>query len=84
MRVAYGHGGSMTTRIEFAISLTPNWQKKDEVVRLARVAVRMVELGMDGFIFWPAGEGRERQVEVFAAEVAPAVRAAGASVTRSP
>ncbi|HEV8563935.1 MAG TPA: LLM class flavin-dependent oxidoreductase [Actinomycetota bacterium] len=46
--------------------------------------VRLVELGMDAFIFWPAGEDREHQVEVFAAEVAPAVRAGAGAVTRSP
>jgi len=45
--------------------------------------VRLVEIGMDAFIFWPAGEDRERQVEVFAGEVAPAVRAGTRSVTRS-
>jgi hypothetical protein len=30
---------------------------------------------MDAFIFWPAGEDRISQVETFAAEVRPAVRA---------
>jgi alkanesulfonate monooxygenase SsuD/methylene tetrahydromethanopterin reductase-like flavin-dependent oxidoreductase (luciferase family) len=32
-----------------------------------------IELGMDTFIYWPS-EDRERQVELFASEVAPAVR----------
>lgn len=44
--------------------------------------IRVVELGMDAFIFWPAGEDREHQVELFAVEVAPAVRAG--AVTRPP
>jgi alkanesulfonate monooxygenase SsuD/methylene tetrahydromethanopterin reductase-like flavin-dependent oxidoreductase (luciferase family) len=34
-----------------------------------------LELGMDTFIYWPSEE-RERQVELFAGEVAPAVREA--------
>jgi len=34
------------------------------------------ELGMDTFIFWPAGGNEERQIRAFAREVAPAVRAA--------
>ncbi|MDP9454969.1 MAG: LLM class flavin-dependent oxidoreductase [Actinobacteria bacterium] len=35
-----------------------------------------LELGMDSFVFWPKGplEDPERQVEIFAREVAPAVR----------
>jgi alkanesulfonate monooxygenase SsuD/methylene tetrahydromethanopterin reductase-like flavin-dependent oxidoreductase (luciferase family) len=37
-----------------------------------------VELGMDTFIYWPSGE-RERQVELFAGEVVPAVREAVAA-----
>jgi alkanesulfonate monooxygenase SsuD/methylene tetrahydromethanopterin reductase-like flavin-dependent oxidoreductase (luciferase family) len=37
-----------------------------------------LELGMDTFIFWPS-EDRERQVELFANEVAPAVREAVAA-----
>ena len=36
----------------------------------------VTELGMDTFIFWPAGGNEERQIRAFAAEVAPAVRAA--------
>jgi alkanesulfonate monooxygenase SsuD/methylene tetrahydromethanopterin reductase-like flavin-dependent oxidoreductase (luciferase family) len=36
---------------------------------------RLAEIGMDGFIFWPGGEDPVGQVEAFAAEVAPAVRA---------
>jgi hypothetical protein len=40
----------------------------DELTRLA------VEVGMDTFIFWPADD-RLRQLERFAAEVVPAVRA---------
>ena len=37
-----------------------------------------LELGMDSFVFWPKGplEDHERQVELFAREVAPAVREA--------
>ena len=37
-----------------------------------------VEYGMDAFVFWPKGppEEHERQVGLFAAEVAPAVREA--------
>lgn len=35
-----------------------------------------VALGMDTFVFWPEGEDRNAQVERFATEVAPAVRAA--------
>jgi alkanesulfonate monooxygenase SsuD/methylene tetrahydromethanopterin reductase-like flavin-dependent oxidoreductase (luciferase family) len=38
----------------------------------------VLELGMDTFIFWPS-EDRERQVELFANEVAPAVREAVAA-----
>ena len=34
---------------------------------------RLAAVGMDAFVFWPA-EDRERQVELFAAEVVPAVR----------
>jgi alkanesulfonate monooxygenase SsuD/methylene tetrahydromethanopterin reductase-like flavin-dependent oxidoreductase (luciferase family) len=41
----------------------------DQLTRFA------LELGMDTFIFWPS-EDRERQVELFAREVAPAVREA--------
>jgi alkanesulfonate monooxygenase SsuD/methylene tetrahydromethanopterin reductase-like flavin-dependent oxidoreductase (luciferase family) len=37
--------------------------------------VRLVETGMDGFIFWPGGEDPVGQAEAFATEVAPAVRA---------
>jgi alkanesulfonate monooxygenase SsuD/methylene tetrahydromethanopterin reductase-like flavin-dependent oxidoreductase (luciferase family) len=37
-----------------------------------------LELGMDTFIYWPS-EDRERQVELFANEVAPAVREAVAA-----
>lgn len=44
------------------------------VDELARVA----EIGMDAFIFWPVGEDRVGQVEAFAREVVPAVRAAAA------
>jgi alkanesulfonate monooxygenase SsuD/methylene tetrahydromethanopterin reductase-like flavin-dependent oxidoreductase (luciferase family) len=36
---------------------------------------RLAEIGMDAFIFWPVGKDPIGQVEVFAAEVAPAVRA---------
>jgi alkanesulfonate monooxygenase SsuD/methylene tetrahydromethanopterin reductase-like flavin-dependent oxidoreductase (luciferase family) len=39
----------------------------DELTRL------VVEVGMDTFIFWPADD-RMRQIELFAAEVAPAVK----------
>ena len=35
----------------------------------------VLEFGMDTFIFWPSDD-RERQVEIFAGEVAPAVREA--------
>ena len=42
----------------------------EELVRFA------TELHMDTFIFWPAGGNEERQLRAFAAEVAPAVRAA--------
>ncbi len=42
------------------------------VEQLTRFAL---ELGMDTFIYWPSEE-RERQVELFAGEVAPAVREA--------
>jgi alkanesulfonate monooxygenase SsuD/methylene tetrahydromethanopterin reductase-like flavin-dependent oxidoreductase (luciferase family) len=45
---------------------------------------RLGEIGMDAFIFWPAREDRERQVEVFAGEVAPAVRVGTRSITGSP
>jgi alkanesulfonate monooxygenase SsuD/methylene tetrahydromethanopterin reductase-like flavin-dependent oxidoreductase (luciferase family) len=36
---------------------------------------RLAEIGMDAFIFWPGGEDPVGQVEAFAGEVAPAVRA---------
>ncbi len=45
------------------------------VEQLTRFAL---ELGMDTFIFWPS-EDHERQVELFAGEVAPAVREAVAA-----
>jgi alkanesulfonate monooxygenase SsuD/methylene tetrahydromethanopterin reductase-like flavin-dependent oxidoreductase (luciferase family) len=45
------------------------------VEQLTRFAL---ELGMDTFIYWPSEE-RERQVELFANEVAPAVREAVAA-----
>lgn len=41
----------------------------------------VLELGMDTFIYWPT-ENHERQVEVFANEVAPAVREAVAKERR--
>lgn len=41
---------------------------------------RLVEVGMDAFMFWPA-HGEDRQIEAFATEVIPAVREA---VTASP
>jgi alkanesulfonate monooxygenase SsuD/methylene tetrahydromethanopterin reductase-like flavin-dependent oxidoreductase (luciferase family) len=41
----------------------------DELTRLA------VEVGMDGFIFWPGGEDPIAQVDTFSTEVATAVRA---------
>ncbi len=37
---------------------------------------RLVETGMDAFIFWPDGEDPVGQIKSFAADVAPAVRAA--------
>jgi alkanesulfonate monooxygenase SsuD/methylene tetrahydromethanopterin reductase-like flavin-dependent oxidoreductase (luciferase family) len=45
------------------------------VEQLTRFAL---ELGMDTFIYWPS-EDRERQVELFASEVVPAVREAVAA-----
>jgi alkanesulfonate monooxygenase SsuD/methylene tetrahydromethanopterin reductase-like flavin-dependent oxidoreductase (luciferase family) len=39
-----------------------------------------VELGFDTFVFWPGGEDALREVDVFAAEVVPAVREAVAAV----
>lgn len=36
------------------------------------------DLGFDGFLFWPSGGDTVEQIERFAAEVAPAVRAAAA------
>lgn len=36
----------------------------------------LVEIGMDAFIFWPDGDDPVGQIEAFAGEVAPAVRAA--------
>jgi alkanesulfonate monooxygenase SsuD/methylene tetrahydromethanopterin reductase-like flavin-dependent oxidoreductase (luciferase family) len=36
---------------------------------------RLVETGMDAFIFWPGGEDPVAQTETFAVEVVPAVRA---------
>jgi hypothetical protein len=36
----------------------------------------LAELGMDAFVLWPSGEDPIGQVEIFAAEVAPAVRKA--------
>ena len=39
----------------------------DELTRL------VVEIGMDTFIYWPADD-RMRQIELFAAQVVPAVR----------
>jgi alkanesulfonate monooxygenase SsuD/methylene tetrahydromethanopterin reductase-like flavin-dependent oxidoreductase (luciferase family) len=41
----------------------------DELARLA------AEVGMDGFIFWPGADDPIAQAEIFATEVAPAVRA---------
>jgi branched-subunit amino acid ABC-type transport system permease component len=41
---------------------------------------RLVEMGMDAFIFWPGGEDPVGQVEAFAAEVAPVVRAGGSGI----
>jgi alkanesulfonate monooxygenase SsuD/methylene tetrahydromethanopterin reductase-like flavin-dependent oxidoreductase (luciferase family) len=37
--------------------------------------VRLVDVGMDAFIFWPGGEDSLGQAEAFATEVVPAVRA---------
>jgi len=34
-----------------------------------------LEYGMDTFIYWPSGD-HERQVEIFASEVVPAVKEA--------
>jgi alkanesulfonate monooxygenase SsuD/methylene tetrahydromethanopterin reductase-like flavin-dependent oxidoreductase (luciferase family) len=45
------------------------------VETLTRLAL---EFGMDTFIYWPSGD-RERQVELFASEIAPAVREAVAA-----
>jgi alkanesulfonate monooxygenase SsuD/methylene tetrahydromethanopterin reductase-like flavin-dependent oxidoreductase (luciferase family) len=36
---------------------------------------RLVETGMDAFVFWPSGEDPVGQAEAFAAEVVPEVRA---------
>jgi alkanesulfonate monooxygenase SsuD/methylene tetrahydromethanopterin reductase-like flavin-dependent oxidoreductase (luciferase family) len=36
----------------------------------------LVEIGMDTFVFWPAGDDPLGQIEMFASEVAPAVRSA--------
>jgi alkanesulfonate monooxygenase SsuD/methylene tetrahydromethanopterin reductase-like flavin-dependent oxidoreductase (luciferase family) len=41
------------------------------------------ELGMDAFIFWPSGQDRVGQVQTFAAEVAPAVRASAGAANQS-
>jgi hypothetical protein len=38
----------------------------------------LVEIGMDTFVFWPAGEDPLGQIEAFASEVAPGVRDATA------
>jgi alkanesulfonate monooxygenase SsuD/methylene tetrahydromethanopterin reductase-like flavin-dependent oxidoreductase (luciferase family) len=40
---------------------------------------RVAEIGMGAFIFWPGGEDSAGQVEAFATEVAPAVRAGAAA-----
>jgi len=54
---------------------------REWVETLARLAV---EDGMDTFVFWP-GRDHERQTELFAAEVAPAVReAVAAARSRDP
>jgi hypothetical protein len=37
--------------------------------------LRLVDMGMDAFIFWPGGEDPLGQAEAFATEVVPAVRA---------
>ncbi len=50
----------------------PVSQWVEELTRFA------LELGMDTFIYWPS-EDRERQVELFAGEVVPAVREAVAA-----
>jgi len=43
---------------------------------------RLVEAGMDAFMFWPAHD-EEQQIEVFAEEVIPAVRDATAAAPRN-
>ncbi|HEX8086682.1 MAG TPA: LLM class flavin-dependent oxidoreductase [Solirubrobacteraceae bacterium] len=49
----------------------------DDPARLtADLVTWATEHGADTFVLWPDGEGQEAQVERFAAEVAPAVRAA--------
>jgi alkanesulfonate monooxygenase SsuD/methylene tetrahydromethanopterin reductase-like flavin-dependent oxidoreductase (luciferase family) len=43
---------------------------------VAQIVTWVTEFGMDTFIFWPIGGNKIAQIEVFAQEVAPAVKAA--------
>jgi alkanesulfonate monooxygenase SsuD/methylene tetrahydromethanopterin reductase-like flavin-dependent oxidoreductase (luciferase family) len=67
IRRVYNISGSIgTATVERFVGPVSLW-----VDQLARLA----ETGMDAFIFWPVGEDPVGQVEAFAGEVAPAVRA---------
>lgn len=63
--------------LEFGISITPDWSKQDEVLasRTGEELTGVARTGMDAFIFWPGGDDPVGQVEMFASDVAPLVRA---------
>jgi len=69
IRRVYNLMGQITTGPAQQLLVGPASHWIEELTRFA------VELGMDTFIFWPA-EDRLRQIERFAAEVVPGVRAA--------
>jgi alkanesulfonate monooxygenase SsuD/methylene tetrahydromethanopterin reductase-like flavin-dependent oxidoreductase (luciferase family) len=71
IRRAYNISGRIGQEGEGSLS-GPVSKWVEELTHLAR------ELGMDTFIYWPS-EDRERQVELFANEVVPAVREAVAA-----
>ena len=71
IRRAYNISGRIGQEGEGSLS-GPVSKWVEELTRLA------LELGMDTFIYWPS-EDRERQVELFANEVVPAVREAVAA-----
>ena len=68
IRTAYNVGGS--------IGAAPGQRFRGSPAQWVEELAGVAELGIDTFIFWPEGENRAAQVELFASEIVPGVLAA--------